>query len=239
MRVLAVSHQDDAGPGVFAEAIESGGAALEVWDRPRVEAPPGDLDDYDAVIVLGGAMNVDQAAEHPWIDAELAMLRGLLERRTPLLGVCLGSQLLATAAGGRAERAAEPEIGWFGVEVTKAGAADPLLGPLAPGFTALQWHSYRCVLPPEAVELAASPVCPQAFRAGPCAWGIQFHAETARADAEHWVRDYESDPDAVRIGIDPEALLGETRARIDRWNALGRELCDRFLVEAERVSKNR
>lgn len=229
MRVLAVSHQDDAGPGVFADAIRDDGHELDVWDRPSDATAPADPAGYDAVIVLGGAMNVDEVAEHPWIDEELEMIRALLERRTPLLGVCLGSQLLATAAGGRAQRAAEPEIGWFDVAVGPAGRGDPLIGHLAPGFEALQWHSYRSLLPDGAVELASSPVCTQAFRIGPAAWGIQFHAEVSRADARHWIEDYESDPDAVRIGIEPESLWAETEPRIDAWNELGRKLCTRFL----------
>lgn len=232
MRVLAVSHQDDAGPGVFAEAVRGAGHALEVWDRPREPRPPGEPAGYDAVIVLGGAMNVEDAGELPWMSEELRLIARLLDRRKPLLGVCLGSQLLATAAGGAAERAPRPEIGWFDVEVGEAGRADPLIGPLAPRFEALQWHSFRSVLPPGAVELAHSPVCPQAFRIGANAWGIQFHAEVSRPDAMHWIHDYESDPDAIRIGIEPGRLLDETEPRIDAWNELGRDLCARFLEAA-------
>ncbi len=179
-------------------------------------------------------MNVDEAAAHAWIpDRARDDRASCSSAEVPLLGVCLGSQLLATAAGGRAERAPVPEIGWFDVEVDAAGASDPLLGPLAPGFEALQWHSYRSVLPAGAVELASSPICTQAFRVGPAAWGIQFHAEVSRADAEHWIDDYESDPDAIRIGIDPDRLLAETEPRIDAWNDLGRNLCSRFLELAE------
>lgn len=232
MRVLAVSHQDDAGPGVFADAVRGDGHSLDVWDRPREESAPADPGGYDAVVVLGGAMNVDEAAEHRWIDGELEMIEGLLERDVPLLGVCLGSQLLATAAGGRAERAPAPEIGWHAVEVSPEGRDDPLVGPLAPGFEALQWHSYRSQLPDDAVELARSPLATQAFRIGPVAWGIQFHAEVSRKDAECWIRNHESDPDAIRIGVDPDALLAETAPRIDAWNDLGRALCGRFLAVA-------
>ncbi len=233
MRVLAVSHQDDAGPGVFAEAVAGAGHELDVWDRPREAAPPADPAGYGAVIVLGGAMNVDEADRHEWIPAELrADRRAARPAGCPLLGVCLGSQLLATAAGGRAERAPVPEIGWFDVDVGPDGSADPVIGPLAPSFEALQWHSYRSVLPPDAVELATSPICTQAFRVGPVAWGIQFHAEVSRTDAEHWIDDYESDPDAIRIGVDPARLLAETEPRIEAWNDLGRNLCARFLEQA-------
>ena len=139
----------------------------------------------------------------------------LLDRGVPLLGVCLGSQLLAEAAGAPARRASEPEIGWHEVEVTGGGSRDPLLGPLAPRFEAFQWHSYECPLPPGATALARSDMCLQAYRIGDSAWGIQFHAEVTRADAEAWIDDYRSDEDAVRIGLDPDALRRRTRASID------------------------
>ena len=103
---------------------------------------------------------------------------------------------------------------------------------MAPGFEAFQWHSYECVLPAGAVELARSPVCPQAYRLGRCAWGVQFHPEVSHADALHWIDDYRSDPDAIRIGLDPAALRAEPEPKLEAWNELGRELCTRFLAVA-------
>ena len=229
VRVLAIVHQRDAGPGVFAEAIREAGGSLDVWtlaERPQL---PGDPFDYDAVLVLGGAMNVDEAERHGWIAEEEALLRELLVREVPLLGLCLGGQLLAAAAGAQPWRAAQPEIGWHRVEVTPEGEDDPLLGPLAPGFEAFQWHSYEFPLPAGAVPLARSEVCLQAARLGERAWALQFHPEVSRADALHWVEDYRSDPDAVRIGVEPAVLGPETEEKIDAFNELGRELCRRWL----------
>ncbi len=88
------------------------------------------------------------------------------------------------------------------------------------------------MLPAGATELAASPVCPQAFRLEDLAWGIQFHPEVSRTDALHWIDDYRSDPDAVRIGIDPVAMRAEAEPRLEAWNELGRALCRRFLAAA-------
>jgi GMP synthase-like glutamine amidotransferase len=232
MRVLSISHQRDAGPGVFAEAVLGVGAELDRWHRAETAEPPADPLGYDAVMTFGGAMHADQEDRYPWIAEEKALLRELLDRGVPLLGVCLGCQLLVEAAGGEARRASEPEIGWHGVELTAEAVSDPLLAPLVPGFDAFQWHSYECVPPPEAVILARSPVCVQAFRVGEMAWGIQFHAEVSAADAALWIDDYRSDEDAVRIGVDPEALGTETEAKIDAWNVLGRELCHRFVISA-------
>lgn len=232
MRCLAISHQRDAGPGVFAGATESAGWQLESWHIAESAGPPGDPAGYEAVMTFGGAMHADHEDAHGWLAAEKRLLAGLIEQGKPLLGVCLGAQLLAEAAGGVARRAAAPEIGWSEVEVTGEGEADPLLGPLAPRFSAFQWHSYECVLPPGAAALATSPVCLQAYRVGDRAWGIQFHAEVSRDDVLHWIDDYRTDQDAVRIGLDPDALRAETMPRIEQWNRLGGELCVRFLEAA-------
>jgi GMP synthase (glutamine-hydrolysing) len=229
VRVLAIVHEPDAGPGVFGEAVQARGDDLDEWLLPEGGPPPADPAGYDAVLTFGGSMHADQETEHPWLRREKELLRGLIEARIPLLGVCLGSQLVAEAAGAPVEQAPEPEIGWLEVELTPEGVADPLLAPLAPRFTAFQWHSYRSPLPPSAVALARSPAALQAFRAGDRAWGIQFHAEVTERDAIVWTERYEEDPKAVEIGLDPDAMIASIRARIVRWNGLGRALCERFL----------
>ena len=237
MRTLAISHQRDAGPGVFADAIAAGGDELDVWEIDSGDGPPADPFGYDAVMTFGGAMNVDQPEEHAWISPELDLLAGLMDAGVPLLGVCLGSQLVAKAAGGEARRAREPEIGWHRVAVTGEGSGDPLLAPLAPEFEAFGWHSYEAVPPEGAAILARSDVCVQAFRIGDRTWGVQSHPEVSAADAAHWIDDYRSDPDAVRIGIDPAVLGPETESRIAAWNEVGRSLCGRFLDAASRLAR--
>lgn len=234
MRTLAIVHQRDAGPGVFAEAIRATGGQLDEWTLAERPEPPADPLGYDAVLVLGGAMNVDEEERHRWIAEEKALLRELLEREVPLLGLCLGGQLLAAAAGAEPRRASRPEIGWHQVDVTPEGEDDPLLGPLAPSFEAFQWHSYEFPLPPGAVPLARSEVCLQAARLGERAWALQFHPEVSAADAHHWIEDYKADPDAVRIGIDPTVLGPETEQRIRVFNDLGRYLCRQWLTIARR-----
>jgi GMP synthase (glutamine-hydrolysing) len=229
MRVLAIVHEAEAGPGVFAEAIGERGATLDEWLLPESPEPPADPLAYDAVFVLGGSMNTDEGERHGWIGTERGLIGRLLERRVPLMGLCLGGQMLAEAAGAVARRAPRPEIGWHTIEVTEAGREDPLFGPLAPGFESFQWHSYEFPLPPGAVALAHSEVSLQAARVGELAWALQFHPEVSRADALRWTADYETDPDAVRIGIDPTALALEIEAKIDAAGELGRALCGRWL----------
>ena len=231
MRVLAVVHQPDAGPGVFGDEIRARGDELEEWRPPDSPVPP--VVDHDAVIVLGGAMNVDEEESHPWLVPEKALLHELVGRGVPMLGVCLGAQLLADATGGEARRASRPEIGWGEVRLEAAAAGDPVLGALPPRFESFQWHGYEAVPPPGATVLARSDVCAQAYRldARP-AWGVQFHAEVSADIVERWIRDYAKDPDAVRIGLDPDRLRAQTEPAIGEWNELGRALCGRFLDAA-------
>ena len=231
MRVLAVVHQRDAGPGVFAEAAGALGHELVEW--VPAEAAPPELDAFGAAIVFGGAMNVDQEGAHPWLRGEKDFIRGLLSAGTPVLGVCLGAQLLAEAAGAEPRRAPEPEIGWYEIELAHEGRDDPLLAGLPERMEGFQWHSYEAPPPPGSVGLADSAVCLQAYRLPDAAgWGLQFHAEVTRESVEGWLDDYREDPDAVRMGIDPAALRAETARKIDRWNELGRGICSRFLERA-------
>lgn len=232
MRVLAIVYENGAGPGVFAAPIAAAGHQLEEWMPPASAEPPADPLGYDAVLVLGGAMNVDQGDRHPWLPEQERLLAALIERGTPLLGLCLGAQLIAAAAGGDVGPASRPEIGWHRVELSEEGRRDPLLAPLAPGFEAFQWHSYGFALPPGAVALASSAVSLQGARVGERAWALQFHPEVSPADAAAWIEDYRSDESAVRIGIDPAALGAETKAKIGAFNQLGRELCQRWLATA-------
>jgi GMP synthase (glutamine-hydrolysing) len=224
VRALAIVHQADAGPGVFAEEMRHRGVELEEWGMSRRgEGPPREIAEYDAILTFGGEMHADQEDKHPWLRFEKDFLAAIVEDGVPILAVCLGSQLLAEAAEGSARRASEPEIGWHEVEVTEEGRDDPVIGPLAPSFTAFQWHSYEFEPPPGAPVLARSDVSAQAYRVGERAWGIQFHAEVTRSSAAGWI-------DKYRDGdLDADALRGETGERMKEWNRIGRELCGRFL----------
>jgi len=221
VRVLAIVHEEDAGPGVFADAIRARGAELHSWMIRRDGPPSLDPRDYDAVMTFGGAMNPDEESEHPWLKEEKALLADLLELEVPLLGVCLGAELVAEAAGAPARRMEESEIGWY--EVEKAFKADPVVGALPSHFDALEWHSYETRLPPGAVALARSERCLQAFRVGDRAWGIQFHAEVTREDFDSWLDTSDDRPPNA------DALRADTHERIAEWNELGRDLCGRFL----------
>jgi GMP synthase (glutamine-hydrolysing) len=231
VRVLSIVHEREAGSGVFADvALERGDEVVE-WIPAEGAAPAPDS--FAALLVFGGAMNVDEEREHQWLVGEKQLLGEFLARGTPAMGVCLGAQLLAEVAGGAAMRASAPEIGWTCIELASAAGGDPVLGQLPRRFEGFQWHSYELSAPPDAVALARSPACLQAFRlhAAPW-WGVQFHAEVTSETIAAWITDYRSDRDAVRAEPDLASILAVTRREISRWNELGTGICRRFLERA-------
>jgi GMP synthase (glutamine-hydrolysing) len=226
MRVLSLIHQDDIPTGVFADAAKDRGAELTQWNVVNGPPPEG-ADSFDAVFVFGGGMHVDQEDRHPWLRDEDDLIKGLLADDRPVLGVCLGSQLIAKAAGAKVGPAPREEIGWHEVELTAEAAQDPLFGELPSRFPAFQWHSYAFELAPGAVPLARNPVGLQAYRIGDHAWGVQFHAEVTRAIVERWIAS-----DGANRGID--------LAPMESWNRIGRGLAARFLdVAARRPRRER
>ena len=236
MRILSLIHGRDAHSGLFGDVARQAGHELEERSYPLGNPPWESTEGFDALMVFGGAMNVHEVEENPWIHEEIALIGDALARDLPVLGVCLGGQLLAAAAGGRVTRAPEPEIGWHDVDKTDAATDDPVFAALPERFLAYQWHSYQAELPNEGVLLARSPVCAQAFRVGDHAWGTQFHAEVTREIVESWIANYGSDPDAVAGGFDSDEQRRRLGEEIGRWNELGRNVVGGFLTYAESCS---
>ena len=228
MNVLAVVHGADAPPGSFGNVVKERGHTLDTW---AIDSGTQPADEYGAVMLFGGAMHADQEAHHPWLREEDVFIRQLLDRRVPLLGVCLGAQLVAKAAGAPVYPASEPEIGWMDVELTGEAAGDPVFAELPARFPAFQWHRYAFEVPAGGHELARSRVCSQAFRLGDAAWGVQFHPEVTREIVAGWV---EESPD--ELPGTAEEFLADVDGRIDEWVRFGRSLCDAFVTAAERIA---
>jgi GMP synthase (glutamine-hydrolysing) len=231
MNVLALVHGANVPPGVFGEEAEERGHRLDTWSLAWGTPPPRPVDDYQAVLVLGGAMHADQDDRHPWLRDETFFLQRLLDLRLPLLGVCLGAQLIARAAHAPVLPCREPEVGWVEVELTKAAAEDPIFRRLPGRFVAFQWHFYQHRLPAGACELARSRVCTQAFRLGDAVWGVQFHPEVTREVIECWI---EESPEEVPGS--PEELRAQTERHLHAWQELGRALFGAFLEVAEQAA---
>lgn len=228
MRVLSVVHEATSagGGGLFEDVVEERGDLLERWVTVDDGSGPDAAERYDAIMVFGGAMHPDQDAEHPWLPDEAAFIREALDREVPILGVCLGAQLIARAAGGRVGPASSAEVGWCRVQLGDAGRDDRVIGVLPDSFDAFQWHHYTFELPAGAELLAESAVALQAYRLGERARGIQFHAEVTRHMLDRWfVEGVAELPDPVLIRAQTSRLLGD-------WNRHGRRLCTAFLDDA-------
>jgi len=232
MHVLALVHQDDAPPGTFAEVVAEHGHDLTVASfMPGAGEPPSGHAGADAVMIFGGSMQVDQDDQHPWLEEERIFVRDLIERDVPALGVCLGSQLIAQAAGARVGPAVVPEVGWHEVDLTLEALEDPVLGACPRRFAAYQGHSYGFGLPPGATPLAhGQGDALQAYRIGEAIWGVQFHPEVTWDIVDAWIAKHARAGDVE----DEAALREETHANLPRWIAFGRGLCGRFLESAAR-----
>lgn len=171
-------------------------------------------------IVLGGFMGVRDTAEYPFLDPLKVFMAGAAERGTPLLGICLGGQLLASALGAEVRSGSRGERGVCGISLTEGALNDPLFAGIPESFRAFQWHSDSFDPPAGAVHLAASPICPgQAFRFGSCAYGLQFHPEVNVEIAADWSR---------RTGAGGEAVEA-FRQREEECTRVARRLLENFL----------
>lgn len=186
--MLVIENARNAPVGRLGDWLSGAGAELDVRSAEAGEEFPTELDGYRALVVLGGGMGAFDDARAPWLPALRQLLADAVRAELPVLGVCLGAQLLAAATGGRVSPAETPEYGAQLIAKRQAAATDPLLRELPITPDVLQWHVDEVSqLPPGAVQLASSPVCEnQAFRVGRLAWGFQFHIETTPEIVSGW-----------------------------------------------------
>ena len=230
MRPVLVIEQEHSlrGLGLLGDRLDASGLPyrrLRGWDEPLegLEARG-----FSGIIAMGGNAHAWELGV-PLLEAERDLLHDAVEEGVPVLGICLGGQLLARALGGNVREAEQPEIGWLDIAPTEGAAADPVLGHLTAPTGVYQWHHDVIELPPGARLLASSPLAEnQAFRAdGADAWGIQFHPEV---DAQLWETWISRHPEEVReAGVDVDRLRAAVNRGIEKSLPFQVRLFDAFL----------
>jgi GMP synthase (glutamine-hydrolysing) len=215
-RILVVQHEEFEGPGTLREALA--GRDLRLVRTFAGEPVPRTLAE-DALVVLGGGMGVYDRDRLPHLADEIALCAAAMSQAKPILGICLGSQLLAAALGAAVGKAPRKEIGWYEVKLLSEARGDALFDALPRRFPAFHWHGDAFTLPEGAVPLASTALTPlQAFRAGTRAWGIQFHLETDEQVLEAMLSGggaelREAGADAGRIRLRAREELSQLRER--------------------------
>lgn len=223
MAVLVFQHAPSEGPGTLGRLLLSHGLKLRVLHLHAGDAVPGDLDDVDAVLSLGGPMNVEDAGSLAWIAQEAAYLKRAHEASIPLTGICLGAQLIAHALGGKVAAMPAPEVGFGPLKLQFAGTTDTAFTGIPWNCPAFHLHGQQVTeLPPGAALLASTPACKnQAFRVGMSTYAFQYHFEWDDQDLRLAVKDGL----VQRAGKTPEQLLADLPAQYDGYRRLGDRLC--------------
>ncbi len=200
--ILFIKHIEIEGPGTLGEFFKETSWKTKIVELDKAGTLPS-VDECEAIISLGGPMNVYQADKYSFLTTEENFLREALGKEIPILGICLGAQLLAKAAGAEVKKAKHEEIGWHKVDLTKEGINDPLFNGLNRSLEVFQWHEDTFDIPKRGALLATSSICRnQAVRIDKYAWGLQFHLEITPEMLEAWLNYYPKDLDRDKLLLD-------------------------------------
>lgn len=201
MRILIVENFRRTSLGQVEVALTEAGAE-QIWVRPLDgEVLPATSDGFDGMVVLGGEQNALDDELHPYLPGLAGLMKRFGDDDKAVLGICLGSQLLARAHGGTNLLGKHREFGWHRVALTETGKADPVFAAVDGEFPIFEWHSDSFTLPEGAVHLAQSgAVANQCFRIGRASYGMQFHFEASRPVVEAWNRDFKDTIERVMPG---------------------------------------
>jgi GMP synthase (glutamine-hydrolysing) len=206
-KLLVLQHVPSEPMGVLDPLLRAAGLRIRYVNFARDPSAQVDVSRYDGLVVLGGPMNVDQVESYPHLLHEIEIIRAALTREIPMLGICLGAQLLAAALGARVHPNPVSEIGWYPLTLSPAAGSDPLFQHLDSTAPVFQWHAYTFTEPRDTVHLASTASCAnQAFRYRDFAYGLQFHLEADAALIRRWLQH-------SQLQQELEPLGGESHAR--------------------------
>jgi GMP synthase (glutamine-hydrolysing) len=231
-RILVCQHVAHEILGTLNPLLKSAGFRIRYMNFGRHPDAEPSLEGYNGLVVLGGPMSVNHVERHPHLGTEMRLIEQALEKDLPVLGICLGAQLIAKTLGARVFPNQEKEIGWYDLFPTKAATDDPVCGRLGPAEKVFQWHGDTFDIPQGAVHLASSPLCAsQAFRYGPNVYALQFHLEVDEPMIERWltVPMHVKEIENLNGKIDPQKIREETPAHIHRLKQLSDKVFGDFI----------
>ncbi|MEI8396628.1 MAG: glutamine amidotransferase [Rhodospirillaceae bacterium] len=208
--VLAIRHVHFEGLGLLGEVLEDNGYRITYLEAGLDDLGAPDAINSDLVVILGGPIGAYEQALYPFLKDELRLIEQRLKAGRPILGICLGAQLMAAALGARVYPARRKEIGWAPVTLTEAGQGS-MLRFIDGGVSVLHWHGDTFDLPAGATLLASTEICPnQAFSYGPAALGLQFHLEVKGTEIERWLIGHACEISGSGPSITVPSLRAET-----------------------------
>lgn len=192
------------------------------------EPVPLDIEKYSGLIILGGPMNVYEEDKFPFLKYEDVLIKKAIHKNYPILGICLGGQLIAKATGARVKKGAKKEIGWYKLRLTKGGKEDTLFGSLTEELTVFQWHGDTFDIPQGAVHLAGSELFPnQAYRVGEKIYGLQFHLEVTEDVINSWIAAYKDELSTLDY-INADKIIKDTPEYINSLSRHAEVFYDKF-----------
>ena len=222
-RILVCQHVAHEILGTLNPLLKSAGFRIRYVNFGRHPDAEPSLEGYNGLVVLGGPMSVNHVKRHPHLGAEMRLIEQALQKDLPVLGICLGAQLIAKTLGARVYENDEKEIGWYDVSPTEMARSDPITAHFGEKEKFFQWHGDTFDIPQGTVHLASSPLCAnQAFRYGTNVYALQFHLEVDEPMIERWlsVPSHVKEIESLNGKIDPQKIRQETPAHIQRLKKL-------------------
>ena len=207
---LVLQHIDCEDLGTIEQAMIHRGISYRYVRLFDGDPLPEDIKNYSGLIILGGPMNVYEEDVYPYLKGEDILIKEAIKRRIPVLGICLGGQLIAKATGAKVNKGTKKEIGWYDLLLTPGGKADKVFKNSPERLTVFQWHGDTFDIPSDATLLAGSVLFPnQAFRIGDNIYGLQFHLEVTQKMISRWINEYKDELSSLDY-IDPEKIIKDT-----------------------------
>ena len=216
--ILVFQNEECEHLGVFSKILNENNISYQYIKLYEEEEIPN-LNDYSAIIILGGPMNVYEERKYPFLKKENSSIKEALKINKPMLGICLGAQIIARAAGAKVYPAKRKEIGWFTIDLTVEGRDDTVFKGLERQLSVFQWHGDTFDMPTESKKLATSNLIPnQAFSIGETTYALQFHLEVTKQMISEWVNRYANELASLKEEVDTDKMMKYSEQYIQPLN---------------------